>query len=89
MNYVSMQNNFFYQMTPGMYQPNMMVPNMNTMGNMSHMYVNPMQQMGYGGMGGITPQFMGLEGLNNMTGGNSNYPQFMQNSQEKEDNVDN
>jgi len=65
-NYVNMQNNYFYQMTPNMYTPGMYVPyENNSMGNMN-MFVqpntNPMgYPMGYGmGMpNNMPPQFMG------------------------------
>jgi hypothetical protein len=59
-NYVNMQNNYFYQMTPNMYTPGMYVPydNMNNM----NMYVQP-SPMGYPvnyPMGMMQPpQFMG------------------------------
>jgi hypothetical protein len=58
-NYVNMQNNYFYQMTPNMYTPGMYVPYDNT-SNMN-MFVQP-QPMGYPmnyPMGMMPPQFMG------------------------------
>lgn len=80
MNYVSMQNNFFYQMQPtgGMYPPNMMMPGMDM--NMNHMFVQPMQP----NMGGyqMPPQFMGGEGMNM---NNMNMPNTYMQSENNED----
>lgn len=73
-NYVNLQNNFFYQMPPTGYQPQHMGPS-GEMGQMGQMYPNAMSYMGY--PEGMVPQF-----ASQGQGSHQNYPQmnYMQNN---------